>query len=515
MVGRAGSSLWARPDDDGFVVLDPRTPVIVGVAQVTDRVDDPTMARTAVELMIDACRSAGIDAAGCGTAVRVDMLAVVGGIWSYRDPGRQVADALGASNATTLLTGLSGTSPQRLLAHLAELVADGRIDAALMTGGEVFRSRHRARRFAVEVRRDVDEALTPAERFEGGLEMATPHEESRGLVEPGVFYPIVESAIRHDRGETVDQHRRRVGALWASFNEVACANPHAATRTPMDADAITTPSGTNRMVAAPYTRAMMANNNVDQASAVLLTSVARAETLGVPRDRWVFPHVATRADDPGSPSVRMHLHRSPGARVSGTSALAAARLHLDEVDHLDLYACFPASVQVCATELGLDADTETRPLTANGGLTFAGGPHSNSVGQSLAALVGRLREAPGTGLLYANGGYLGKHAFGIYGTEPPAAPFHSIDGADTMAEQSVDGMTRQPDPGFAGTAIIDGYTVRHDRDGLPTGALVASLSPAGARVWGGTTDRGTLDALLADDLVGQSCELDLTGQVAI
>ena len=49
MVGRAGSSLWARPDDDGFVVLDPRTPVIVGVAQVTDRVDDPTMARTAVE----------------------------------------------------------------------------------------------------------------------------------------------------------------------------------------------------------------------------------------------------------------------------------------------------------------------------------------------------------------------------------------------------------------------------------------------------------------------------------
>ena len=109
--------------------LDPRTPVIVGVAQVTDRVQDPTMARTAVELMIDACRSAGIDAAGCGTAVRVDVVAVVGGIWSYRDPGRQVADALGASNAPTLLTGLSGTSPQRLLAHLAELVAAGRIDA--------------------------------------------------------------------------------------------------------------------------------------------------------------------------------------------------------------------------------------------------------------------------------------------------------------------------------------------------------------------------------------------------
>ena len=141
------------------MVLDPRTPVIVGVSQVTDRVDDPTTARTAVELMIDACRAAGIDATGRGTAVRVDMLAVVGGIWSYRDPGRQVADVLGATDATTLLTGLSGTSPQRLLAHLAELVADGRIDAALMTGGEVFRSRRRARRFAVEVRRDINLSL--------------------------------------------------------------------------------------------------------------------------------------------------------------------------------------------------------------------------------------------------------------------------------------------------------------------------------------------------------------------
>jgi len=502
------------------VPLDPRTPVIVGVAQVTDRVDDPTGARTALELMVDACRSAGVDATGDRSPdlEAVDVVAVVGGIWSYRDPGRQVADALGAAGADTLLTGLSGTSPQRLLAHLATSIATGRMDAALMTGGEVFRSRRRARRLAVEVRRDVDGDLPPAERFDGGLDMATPHEESRGLVEPGVFYPVVESAIRHARGEDVDQHRQRVGALWTGFNAVACANPHAATRTPMDAEAITSATGGNRMVASPYTRSMMANNNVDQASAVLLTTVARAEALGVPPDRWVFPHVASRADDPGSPSARMHLHRSPAIRASGRAAMAAAGLHLDEVDHLDLYACFPASVQVCATELGLDTETETRPLTANGGLTFAGGPHSNSVGQSLAALVERLREAPGTGLLYANGGYLGKHAFGIYGTEPPTDPFRSIDCATEMADEP----TRIPAPDFSGPATVDGYTVRHDRDGRPTAALVAALTDPtdadnslGSRVWGGTADPATLDALLAADLVGHPCELDPDGLVSI
>jgi len=42
--------------------LDPRAPVIVGVAQVTDRVSDPTAARTPVELMVDALRSAAVDA---------------------------------------------------------------------------------------------------------------------------------------------------------------------------------------------------------------------------------------------------------------------------------------------------------------------------------------------------------------------------------------------------------------------------------------------------------------------
>jgi len=271
------------------------------------------------------------------------------------------------------------------------------------------------------------------------------------------------------------------------------------------------PSDGNRMVAAPYTKAMMANNSVDQAGATLVMSAGRAAALGVPRDRWVFPWVGTAADDPPSPSVRMHLHRSPGVRASGRRAVEASGIDLDGFEHLDLYACFPSSVQVCGTELGLDVDAETRPLTANGGLTFAGAPHSNSVGQSLAALVGRLRDAPGTALLYANGGYLGKHAFGVYATQPPTGSYRSVDCATDVADEP----TRTPDPDYAGPAVVDGYTVRHDRDGRPANALVASLSPDGARVWGGTEDRATLDALLADDLVGRACELDPAGLLAI
>ena len=67
-IKRPGSVGRRRGGDDGPVTLDPRTPVIIGVAQVTDRVDDPEVARTPVELMTDALRSAAIDAGAPGAS---------------------------------------------------------------------------------------------------------------------------------------------------------------------------------------------------------------------------------------------------------------------------------------------------------------------------------------------------------------------------------------------------------------------------------------------------------------
>ena len=62
--------------------LDPRAPVIVGVAQVTDRVSDPAVARTPIELMVDALRSAAVDAGSPGCIAGLEVVGVVGGIWS-------------------------------------------------------------------------------------------------------------------------------------------------------------------------------------------------------------------------------------------------------------------------------------------------------------------------------------------------------------------------------------------------------------------------------------------------
>ena len=169
------------------------------------------------------------------------------------------------------------------------------------------------------------------------------------------------------------------------------------------------------MVGFPYTKAMNSNWDLDQAAALILCSVAAAESLGIARDRWVFPWSGTDAHDTELFSERQDLHSSPAIRVAGRVALELAGRNVDDVAHVDLYSCFPSAVQIAAAELGLD---EARPLTVTGGLPFAGGPLNNYVMHSIATMVDVARQHPGElCLCSANGGFVTKHAIGLYTTD--------------------------------------------------------------------------------------------------
>ena len=55
---------------------------------------------------------------------------------------------------------------------------------------------------------------------------------------PAYVYPLFEQALRIANGESVEDHRKRVGELWARFNAVAVDNPHAWIRKPVTAEEI-------------------------------------------------------------------------------------------------------------------------------------------------------------------------------------------------------------------------------------------------------------------------------------
>ncbi len=493
------------------MTLSPSTPVIVGVAQQGHRLTDPAAAVEPVQLMIDLTALAADDAGAPNLLERVDAVAVVNGAWRYPDPGRIVARAIGAPQATTLLSYDGGNTPQSFVNALAQRIQDGRLEVVVLTGAETIWSRRRRKARGLESNAILqDEALAkvpldePDERFAGDIPMSNEFERGRGLEAPINFYPIFESAIRHANGESIDDHRTRIAALWERFNAVAAANPEAWSRTPMTADQIREATSDNRMVGFPYTKAMNSNWDLDQGTSIIMCSVAAAEAAGVPRDRWVFPLAGTDGHDTYAVSERRDLHSSPAIAACGHGLEELTGLTPAQADHVDLYSCFPSAVQIGASELGLGLDRE---LTVTGGLPFAGGPLNNYVSHSIVTMVERLRAHPGDlGLITSNGGYTTKHAAGFYSTEPRDGGFVSAD-----MQEVIDRVpSRAVAEDHIGPVTIEGYTVMHDREG-PTVALAALLTDDGARTWGSSTDPALMSELMTSEGIGRSAHLDANG----
>lgn len=222
----------------------------------------------------------------------------------------------------------------------------------------------------------------------------------------------------------------------------------------------------------------------------------------------MYLHAATEANDSSFLSTRADFHRSPGMRIAGGRALALAGRTIDRIEHFDLYSCFPSAVQVAASELGIP---EGRPLTVTGGLTFGGGPLNSYTLHAIARMVEVLRADRGsTGLVSGNGGWLAKHAFGIYSTEPPREGFRyenlqaEVD-AEPLREALID---------WDGPVTIEAYTVAH-RKGVPRIAHVACLTDDGRRTWGRVDDPRVMEAMMREEFCGRSGRIDGAGGLSV
>ena len=277
---------------------------------------------------------------------------------------------------------------------------------------------------------------------------------------------------------------------------------------------IATAGPTNRMIGFPYPKLMNSNNDVDQAAALIMCSVERARALGIPEDRWVFVHAGTDTHETYVVGERASFADAPAVRIGGGRALALAGLGIDDVTFVDLYSCFPSAVQLGAAALGLALDDPARPLTVTGGLSFAGGPWNNYVMHAIATVVTDLRERLGElGLVWGNGGFVTKHAFGIYGTRPPE---HGFRHGSPQAE--VDALPRRDHATTAdaiGPATIEAYTVMHDREGRPERAIAACLLPDGRRAWGTSEAADVRTALVDGEWVGTPVTLTPDGTLQL
>jgi acetyl-CoA C-acetyltransferase len=498
-------------------MIDPRTPVLVAGGQVNQRTEKGDPALEPVDLIVEAARraeaSSGASAGRLLTAL--DSVRVISLLsWRYLDPGALVGQRLGATPRHTAYTSAGGNTPQSLVNRTCLDIAAGKADVVLIGGAEAWRTRMSFRSHGDKPPWTVqDESVTPTELLGGEFEMMHPYELARGIAMPVQVYPMFEQALRHAQGRSIEDHMVRVSELWSRFSEVAASNPNAWARRAYTPEEIRTPGPDNRWIGFPYPKLMNSNNSVEQGAAVLLCSAEAAERLGVPRERWVFPHSGADAHDTYGLSNRHDLHSSPAMRATGRATLELADVGVDDVNLIDLYSCFPSAVEIAASELGLPVDDPARPLTVTGGLSFAGGPWNNYVTHAIATMADRLREAPSGsyGLCTANGGFITKHSMGIYANVPPATGFQWAD-----VQEEVDrAPTREAVAEHDGDVVIESWTVMHDRAGQPENGLAAVLLPDGRRAWGTTQDPDALKVLLTDDMIGRQAHLSADGSLTL
>jgi acetyl-CoA C-acetyltransferase len=329
-----------------------------------------------------------------------------------------------------------------------------------------------------------------------------PEELAARLVAPVSIYPMFEQALAHSSGRTPDEQRKWLGELMSPFTRVAASHPDIAwfpnERTAAELSEIT---DENRMVAEPYPKNLNAIINVDMSAALILLSASAAEAAGVPRDRWVFPWAGTKCDDVWFLAQRPRFDRSVAIEAIGRAVFEATGIGIDDVAHVDLYSCFPSAVQLGANALSLPLD-DPRGLTVTGGLPYFGGPGNNYVSHSIAMIVDRLRAKPtDVGLVTGISWYVTKNAIGIYSGEPAPNGWKSPD--LKHVQERIDATALEVDPAPEGIAVVDAFTVEHDRDGGPVRAPLYATLEDGRRVVAVPADADIPRSLSGRSIVGE------------
>jgi acetyl-CoA C-acetyltransferase len=449
-------------------------PVVIGIGQLNDRPDDPDAGLDSQGLMLSALRLAEQDV-GVNVLSRLDSLAVVDQI-SFRDLNpldRKLADAIGANPHICYQSEAPhGDTPIRLLNEAANRIGAGEIKLAAIVGAEALRTAGGRLAKHGTPQKDVFEGVRAEHKREPG------YLQQHGLKAPIDVYPLYENAGRATYGQTLSEGQAESAAIWSKFSEVAAANDGAWVRKPVSAEQIKTSDESNRPIAFPYNKLMVANAAVNQGAGFIVSSLAEARRLGIAEDRMIFVGMGAAAKEPANILHRDRYDCSPSMDVSIRRTLELNAMTAADFDHVELYSCFPCVPKMARRTLGWSVD---KPATVFGGLTFGGGPIANYMSHAVVSMVAQLREGGRNGFLFANGGFATDNHCIVLSNQPISAAKFPQD-FDYQAEADA---ARGPIPelgkDYVGDATVESYTVFYGRDRQPNGGVVMARTANGGR----------------------------------
>ncbi len=453
-----------------------RTPVIVGVGEVTQRTKDPAQAMEPLALMAAALHNADRDAGGSVLGL-VDSLDVVQEFsWPYADAPTQLSELLGISPMRRVYGPVGGETPVHFIHEAALRILRGESTVAAIVGAEAQYAASAAQKQGVALPWSPRDAAAKLVR---GADYLHPIAVQLGVASPATVYPFYENATQVAWGQSPAQGRAESSRLWESCCAVAASNPYAWQREALSGDAIVNPGVGNRLVAWPYTMRMVANPLVNQGAGVLLTSRGRARQLGIAEERLIYVCCGAAAAEPPDYLYR-DLYTGAPAQEAVLERILQQMGDLGAFQQLEIYSCFPVVPKMARRTLALQADAA---MTCAGGLSFFGAPLNNYMSHAAAAMVRALRGRQDVrGLLYGQGGYLTKHHALVLASYPPASSRLSED----YSVQSVADGRRGAVPPLAmdhtGPASLETHTVLYRKDGSVQHGVAIARTPAGGRL---------------------------------
>ena len=490
-------------------------PIIVGVGQVVDHWDgrDLDKSSSPISLITESIKRAQADAGVFDLVEKIDTLAVVR---AYTDSLRKpfdpfgkaknfpaaVIEAASLSPKRTIYSTAGGEQPQSLVNELSEDIARGDIRMAMITGGEALATLKTALKkqlaldWSSEADADIEERGTQTD-------FISKYEMVNGMGLPPQTYAAMEQALRARLGMSRVQYLDYMGGICAGLCKTAQQNPYSQYPQAKSAEFLATASKDNYPICDPYLKWLIAQDAVNQASTLILTSVGYAKELGIDPDQWIYLHGYSDVKEK-LVSERPDLSKSKALELAISGAISSAGIAAGDIAYRDIYSCFPIVVHLASEVLGLDPVSDQMSMT--GGLSFFGGAGNNYSTHAIATVVEKLRQdRQAYGLVLANGGFMSKQSAGVYSAKTPQA-WAEISSEALQAE-----VDAQPECKLLNedcTAVIEAYTVRHDRNGITHAYLFARNDQGRVMAVAPADHRATMQALHKfDNPVGQTVNI--------
>ena len=270
----------------------------------------------------------------------------------------------------------------------AREIRAGDLDFSLLVGAEALATVRRLKKAGEK----PPWSFRPAEKRPFPMDMEfDPSEISHSVFEAYLTFALFDNARRAHLGRALAEHRAADGRVMAAMTSVAAAQPeHAWFPVARSADEVVVGDAGQPHGRLPLHQADDLDHGRRHGGRRGAGFCRKADALGVPEDQRVYLRGWGYAEEPEHVAGHPELWRSPAMAAAAGAALSGAGIGVDDVAHLDLYSCFASSVCFALDALGIaEADARAAAVTVTGGLPYHGGPGSNYMTHSLAAMAER------------------------------------------------------------------------------------------------------------------------------